>query len=106
MSKRCYATTMDNPWNPFTQRQQWTAFDTEKSGYNTDCWLAIFSKHCRNLEEDENNDAIEEAVDKVLDINPSGIHYKLYEDEADVMIPLANETFKAMQSSLIKQPPK
>lgn len=99
MSKRCYATTMDNPWNPFTQRQEWTSVDVDEKHHCTDEWLAIFSKAARNLEEDEYNDAVSDAVDMMLDINPSGMHYKVYEDEADVIIPLAYKVYKEMSAS-------
>ena len=102
MARRCYATTMDNPWNPFTQYDQWKEFDIDEYKYHTNQWLAIFSKHAKNLQEDEQNDAIEDAVDTFLVVNPYGLHYKLYEDEADVMIPLANEAFKAINASSIK----
>lgn len=93
VAKPCYATTLDNMYNPFTEYDKWKAFDIEHKYYTNEL-LAIFSKHSINMEEDEFDACINDAVNMLLFMNPFGIHYKVYEEDADIVIPLANEAFK------------
>ena len=51
-------TTIDNPFNPFTDYEKWTMFD-EIKGYNTAAYLA----RCVNVEDD----AIEAEVSLAID---------------------------------------
>jgi hypothetical protein len=99
--KQCVLTTIDNVYNPFTQFDEWFAYDVEHH-YHTCELLAMFSKASPNLEEDDYNHDISNAIDRFLAINPYGLHMKVYEDEAETLIPLANkvykETFKAADS--------
>ena len=88
----CYATTMDNMYNPFTDYERWNAFDIEHK-YFTNEWLAIFCKSSIHMDLDEFDDRINDAVNMLLDLNPFGIHYKVYESNADTVIPIANKAF-------------
>ena len=92
MSK-CLATTMDNPWNPYTNPREWSAFD-HLHGYNTRELLAYFSYTSTELEEEDYDEEVNNGVNRLLEFNPFGMHYKLYEDEADEMIKLANAAYK------------
>lgn len=66
-------TTLDNPFNPFTQWDQWFAFDTGK-GYNTSAYLARIVKSSHELTEFHETLAINEAIDEILDLNVLGIY--------------------------------
>lgn len=91
--KQCVLTTIDNVWNPFTHFDEWYAFDLEHH-YNTMEWLARFSKASPELEVDEYCDETSYAIDRFLELNPFGLHIKVYKDEADTLIPLANKAYK------------
>lgn len=93
--RQCMLTTMDNVYNPFTHPDEWLAFDDEK-GYRTNRWLARCSLTSSNLDEEDYDQEFNDAIDRFLLLNPYGIHYKLYEDEASVMIPLANKVYKEL----------
>lgn len=97
--KRCIVTTMDNIYNPFTQYDKWRSFDREHH-YYTEEWIATCSKASPNLEADDYNEETSNAIDRLLWINPYGIFIKVYEDEADVLIPLANKAFEEMKKYL------
>ena len=58
-------TTVDNPFDPFTQFSDWYRFDMLK-GYNTCAYLARISMMSDNLSESENNDEKERAIDEIL----------------------------------------
>ena len=63
-------TTTDNPYDPFTQFDQWYAFDTIQ-GYNTCSYLARIAKTSPELSPMDQAIAVEEAVDEIVDMNYS-----------------------------------
>lgn len=92
---KCVLTTIDNIHNPFTHFDEWLAFDNDHH-YHTYEQLAVISKASPNLEEEDYNDEMNYAIDRFLAINPFGLHMKVYEDEAETLIPLANKVYKEM----------
>jgi len=66
-------TTLDNPFNPFTQWDQWLSFDRGK-GYNTVSYLARIVKSSHELTEFQETRAINEAIDEILALNVLGIY--------------------------------
>jgi hypothetical protein len=69
-------TTVDNPFNPFTEWDEWFRFDTQK-GYNTSAFLARIAKVSPDLPEDEQTRAIEQAIDEIITENVSGMWKKV-----------------------------
>ena len=69
-------TTVDNPFNPFTEFSDWLAFDMEK-GYQTCEFLAAFSVASNELSTEDQEDAIDEAIDWVIRLNPRGVFKKV-----------------------------
>jgi hypothetical protein len=86
-------TTLDNMYNPFTQHEQWSAYDREKQ-YNTERWLAFLGNTSVYLEDDEYYEEAMYAANRLLELNPFGIHVKVYEDEASKLIPLFNKVYE------------
>lgn len=78
-------TTTDNPYDPFTQFDQWFAFDTIQ-GYNTCSYLARIAKTSPELSPMDQAIAIEEAVDEIVDMNLLGIYKKLVRDTKDLNV--------------------
>jgi hypothetical protein len=66
-------TTLDNPFNPFVQWDQWFAFDTRK-GYDTCAYLARIVITSHELSEIEEALAINQAIHEILDLNILGIY--------------------------------
>lgn len=91
-------TTLDNPWNPFTHYHEWLAHDT-KNGYNTDQWIAFLTKTSNDLPRDERLEQIDAGVSRLLELDPFGLHVKVYEYEASSMIPLFNKVYNESQAS-------
>lgn len=69
-------TTIDNPFDPFTQFDQWKAFD-EGMGYNTCAYLARVAKTSDELSEADEELAIEQAIDEIIEHNLLGIYKKV-----------------------------
>jgi hypothetical protein len=72
-------TTIDNPFNPFTQYDAWFAFDVSR-GYNTCAYLARIAKSSDELSEADQALAIDEAMNEIVKHNLSGVHLKVTED--------------------------
>lgn len=74
-------TTKDNPYNPFTQFDDWYAFDVSQ-GYNTCALLARLAMTSYSLTDKENQREIEAAIDSIINnIDVEHIYKKVYEDE-------------------------
>ena len=69
-------TTIDNPFDPFTQFDEWRTFD-EVKGYNTCSYLARIVKRSDELSEADEALAIEQAIDEILKLNILGIYRKV-----------------------------
>lgn len=62
-------TTLDNPYSPFTQWDEWYAFDL-LHGYDTCGALARLAPIGMNLFEDENTPILNSAIDDLLNADP------------------------------------
>lgn len=69
-------TTTDNPYDPFTQYDEWSAFD-ERQGYYTPQYLARITFSSNDLSDADQSSAIEQAIDVVVTENVSGIYRKV-----------------------------
>lgn len=67
----CAISTSDNPFNPITDFTSWNNFDTSH-GYNLASLLARWIKESPEYSEDDEMEALEEAVDKIVALNPTG----------------------------------
>lgn len=66
-------TTIDNPYNPFTQFEEWFNFD-ESKGYCTCAYLARIAKTSDLLPDSINDEEITRAMNVIIDLN--GDFYK------------------------------
>jgi hypothetical protein len=74
-------TTIDNPFNTFTQYDEWYRFD-EDMGYHTCGYLARITKTSNELSQEDEDLAIESAIDEIVRLNVLGIYKKVYQDAA------------------------
>ena len=75
-------TTIDNPFDPFDQFDEWFAFDVSK-GYNTCAYLARMAKTSDELSPQDEALAIDQAMDEIVRLNVLGIYRKVYKDEVE-----------------------
>lgn len=69
-------TTIDNPYDPFDNFDEWKAFD-ESKGYYTCEYLARIAKTSDELSQADEDLAIDEAIDEILKMNILGIYKKV-----------------------------
>ena len=80
MPKKLLLTTMDNPFNPFDDFDNWNDFDVSH-GYNTCSYLARIAKTSSELSDEDNEEAINNAVEEIARLNITG-NYKIVEQDS------------------------
>ena len=65
MNKKVMLSTNDNPFNPFTQFDQWYLYDIEK-GYYSCGLLARIARTSEQFSDRENELEIERAIDEII----------------------------------------
>lgn len=73
-------TTVDNPFDPFTQYEEWWVWD-ESKGYHTNSFLARIVQTSSELSVADRNLAIENAIDEIVEYNVSGLYRKVTSEE-------------------------
>lgn len=69
-------TTTDNPFDPFSQFDDWFAFDEQK-GYHSCAYLARIARTSEGLGTSENLLEIERAIDEIVKLNLTGNYKKV-----------------------------
>jgi hypothetical protein len=80
MTSRVALTTVDNPYNPFTQFDDWFQFDCQHD-YGTCEFLARFCYTSDQLSPAENFQEAERAIDDIIKHDVRKIYKKVYESE-------------------------
>lgn len=66
-------TTVDNPYDPFTQFDDWNAWDI-RNGYHTLAFLARIVKSSSELSDADQSEAIEQAIKEITEANITGMY--------------------------------
>lgn len=73
MAKLTALTTKDNPFDPFTQTDQWRQWDHD-AGYYTENYLARIATTSDDLSDMEADQMIQDAMAEIVAVNPLGIY--------------------------------
>lgn len=73
-------TTVDNPFNPHTQYNEWYAHDV-LNGYFTSNYLARIANLSDDLSDSDERLAINAAIDEILKHNVLGIYIKVTKED-------------------------
>ena len=73
-------TTIDNPYSPYTQYDQWLAFDEEK-GYNSNALLARLVISSDELSDPDQNLAREDAIQQIIDEDVTDKYIKISRED-------------------------
>ena len=74
---QCMLTTIDNPYNPFTEFALWYLYDMEK-GYDTCGYLGRIVHLTSDMSQKEEDEEVERAIDEIIELNPLHIYEKRY----------------------------
>ena len=75
----CAITTVDNPYDPFDQFDEWYRFDTDH-GYDSCGMLARFQYTSDQFTDAENAYEIERAIDYIIENDPLNRYKKIKRD--------------------------
>lgn len=73
-------TTIDNPYNPFDDFDNWYKFDMDH-GYGTCSYLARIARTSDQLTDKENEREIERAIDEIIKFDFMNQYVKVKQDE-------------------------
>lgn len=80
----CMLTTIDNPYDPFTQYEEWLAFDEYQSlltGRPTcNSYVASMARTSPDLTPEDCQEEVERAITSIVELNLSGTFRKVYND--------------------------
>lgn len=79
MNKQIHITTIDNPFDPFKDFDDWFQFDIEK-GYYSCSKIARIAENIENAEEKQEDELLEEAIDRLIEIDPLDLYRKLVKE--------------------------
>jgi len=74
-----WITTIDNPYNPFTQWDDWYAYD-ESNGYHTCSYVARITITSIELSDEDQQIAIYNAINEIVRMNINGLYKKVTPD--------------------------
>jgi hypothetical protein len=74
--ERYMLTTVDNPYNPFTEFDEWYGYDITY-GHNTLGFLARVVKSSHELSEPDQQLAIQQGIDEIVALNVTGLYRKV-----------------------------
>lgn len=95
-----WLTTADNVWNPFTNFEAWFAFDTVNQ-HNCNQVLAKFALTSDMLSEEENRQAVEDAIDKIIELDPEHLYCRVYAATFEEDLKKAKDLKEKIDSELI-----
>lgn len=78
--KQYLLTTVDNPYHPVDQFEQWLKFDHD-NGYYTDQRLAKVAGISYNLTDAENQRIINSAIDDMVRLDELGLYKRIVVDD-------------------------
>ena len=77
--RKCLLTTIDNPYDPLEQFEQWYQFDMDK-GYGTCSYLDRIARTSDQLSDAENSQLIEAAIDEIIKYDFQNIYMKIVKE--------------------------
>ena len=81
--KECMLTTLDNPFDPFDQYEDWYAYDS-RMGYHTPSFLARLVVTSSELSPADTAFAIEMAIDDIIKYDPLDMYKKVSRETIEV----------------------
>lgn len=81
--------TLDNPYNPHHQWDQWLAYDRNKGHYSSEL-LARIAKTSDELSDADYDVAVNNAIDDIVTLDVIGIYIKVSPDFKPRPIALSN----------------
>lgn len=85
MATRYALTTVDNPFDPFSQFQAWMEYD-RAAGYDTPSYLGRIVITSEHLSDADQADAVSQAIDEILSEHGDTFYKKMSRDDSEVVL--------------------
>lgn len=82
MARQCMLSTVDNPYNPFTDFTSWFLYDNEK-GYNSCSRLDRIAQLSDDMTQKEVDEEKERAIDEIIKYDFMDVFIKVFNDSDD-----------------------
>ena len=76
VDQNSWITTLNNPYSPFTQYDEWYQFDTTNE-YNTCGYIDRIAQVSDEMSEEDYNAEVERAMDEIIKYDPLNIYIKV-----------------------------
>lgn len=76
-------TTVDNPYNPATQFDEWNTWDQTK-GYHTLSLMARIARTSEELSDAINNYEIDKAINEIIKFDVLGVYKRVHVEDTDL----------------------
>lgn len=83
-------TTIDNPYDPFNEFDNWIQFDLDK-GYDCSGYLARIARTSDQLSDEENEQEVERAIDEIIKYDFMNLYVKVKQNGKKVRDIVTNE---------------
>lgn len=87
-------TTVDNPYDPFTQWDEWLSWD-DQAGYHTPGLLARIARVSPDLSEADQTQAVQMAIDECVEMNVLGVLKKVKRGDVIAAAPVSSSDAQA-----------
>lgn len=81
---QCMLTTFDNPYNPLVDFDKWFMWDCDHNYYSCS-YLGRVAVTSDDMSEEEENAAIEKAIDKIIDCDFRHVYKKVKSEDKNVV---------------------
>lgn len=76
MSTQYALTTVDNPFDPFTEFDEWFEWD-RAAGYDTPSYMARIVMYSSDLSESDQTEAVSDGIDEIIEEHGGTFYKKL-----------------------------
>ncbi len=80
--RKCFLSTIDNPFCPFEEFDSWYQFDLDHK-YDSSGYLARIAHTSDQLTEEENDAEVERAIDEIIKYDFMNIYKKVVKEVQD-----------------------
>ncbi len=85
MPKRHMLSTIDNPFNPWTQFDEWYTWD-QQAGYHTLAFQARIVRTSGSLSDADQDVALENGIEEIIRENVLGLYVRIPEPEESSVV--------------------
>lgn len=80
--REVWLTTIDNPYDPFTEFDDWRRVDEDEKGYYSLAYLARISNATAEMPKEQYYEEVNKAINEIIDYDILGVYKKVSKEES------------------------